>query len=189
MKRHDPVSPSELRKLLRYESQTGKLFWKPRTSEYFSNKAGKAAAICKMWNTKFAGKEALTATDDRGYKRGSIFNRSYEAHRVCFAISSGSWPTLEIDHINGNPSDNRIENLREASREEQCRNSAMPTTNKSGVVGVCWDQSRKRWAAFIHLNDKIRHLGRFQNFDDAVRIRKEAEIRNGFHPNHGRAAA
>lgn len=187
--KNDRLAPEAVALLLRYESETGKLFWLHRKETAFAHLGANASAICKMWNRKFAGKEAFTAAEARGYRRGNIFGRTYEAHRVCWAIHHGKWPEAQIDHIDGDPTNNRIENLRDASRTEQARNAAMPSTNRSGVVGVCWDRERGKWAAFIHLNNKVKHLGRFANFDAAVSARKTAEREYGFHPNHGRNAA
>lgn len=186
--KNDRLAPQMAASLLRYDSETGKLFWLPRKESSFAHLGSKASAICKMWNRKFADKEAFTAADSRGYRRGNVFGRTYEAHRVCWAIHYGKWPEHQIDHIDGDPTNNKIENLRDATRTEQARNAAMPSTNRSGVVGVCWDKSRRRWSAFIHIDNRVRHLGRFAQMDDAVRARKAAEIRFGFHPNHGRAA-
>lgn len=182
------ISIEELNSLLSLDEETGKLFWKERSADKFSSRCGKNHAFAKTWNKKFAGKEAL-ACEVKGYLRGSIFDKRYEAHQVAFAIANQRFPISSIDHINGNRKDNRPCNLREADRTMQARNAATPSTNKSGIVGVCWDKSRNKWAAFIHLNNRIKHLGRFNDFQDAVARRKSAEKEHGFHPNHGRKAA
>ena len=101
----------------------------------------------------------------------------------------GEWPTDEIDHINGNRNDNRIKNLRQVSRQENSRNMAAPSSNTSGVVGVCFCNTRMMWMSYINLMGKMRHLGFFNSFNDAVAKRKAAERQFGFHKNHGRSEA
>jgi hypothetical protein len=170
-------------KLLRYDSETGKLFWLPRPREMFST-----AHYCAAWNTKFAGKEAFTTADKFGYKQGTLLNRHYLAHRVIWLICTGSWPDGEIDHINGNPSDNRLCNLRVVSGADNLKNQKRPKNNKSGAVGVYWDMRRKKWGSAIQVNGKRKGLGNFSDFETAVSIRKAAEMEQGFHPNHGRVS-
>jgi hypothetical protein len=97
------------RKLLRYDSTTGKLFWLNRPRGFFNSDRA-----FKSWNTKYSGKEALN-TNSNGYKYGPIFKKNYKAHRVVWLLVTGHWPQLEIDHIDGNRSNNRFENLRPAT--------------------------------------------------------------------------
>lgn len=179
------LDPALLRRLLRYEPETGKLFWLPRTPDLFEPTPSHGAdRRCLAWNNRLAGKLAFTACN-RGYFIGAIFNRRYQGHRVCWAIYYGRWPEGQIDHINGNPSDNRITNLRDVSNLENGRNQRMPKNNTSGFTGVLWD--RGRWVARIKVHGRARHLGRFVNRDDAIAARVAAERAEGFHPNHGRA--
>jgi hypothetical protein len=91
----------------------------------------------------------------------------------------------DIDHINGNRRDNRIANLRAVDRRENMRNARLRSNNTSGIVGVTFSRDRKKWVAQIN-DGKVRSLGRFDKFEDAVEARKAAERRAGFHPNHGR---
>lgn len=182
--------------LLRYEVETGKLFWLPRPVELFRastfrHRTGKVAVrpaqwSCDKWNSRFAGKEAFTTVGNNGYLRGTVFYEELLAHRVIWAIVHAAWPKDQIDHINGNRIDNRLSNLREVSHAENCRNMARPTTNKSGVVGVSWDRSAGKWASRIYISGKAKHLGYFENFEDAAAARKEAEVLYGYHRNHGR---
>ena len=87
-------------------------------------------------------------------------------HRVVFYINNPSWDFYDsstdnsIDHINGNPLDNRIENLRCITNQENC-------FNYTRAKGYHWDKSRNKWQAKITLNGKTIHLGRFVNEDDA----------------------
>lgn len=184
MAKTDLLTPEELRKLLRYEPDTGKLYWLERTPDMFNDCSQGRERYCAIWNTKFAGKEALAAYEGRGNLHGRIFNRAYKAHRVAWALHQGEWPTHEIDHINHVPDDNRILNLRCVTGEENSRNLPKRADNSSGVTGVGWHKKALKWRARISVGTEI-HLGLFDVFEDAVAARKEAEIKYGFHQNHG----
>lgn len=179
-------SPEMLRKLLRYEPDTGKLFWRERTVDMFFHNDRGASWACSNWNSKHAGKEAFTAYNGDGYKNGCIFGNKYRAHRVIWAIFYGEWPRLDIDHINGVKTDNRIINLRSVSHFENSRNKTMQKNNSSGVMGVSWHKTRKRWSANIRVYGKLKNLGYFESKDDAILARKLAEVEYGFHKNHGK---
>ena len=128
-----------LRKLLRYEPETGKLFWLIRTADLFNDGYRSAAGTCANWNAKYAGKEALTSLNGNGYRQGFIFNKHFVAHRVAWALHYGVWPENEIDHINHDRADNRILNLRDVSRRENSINSKPSANNTSGFNGVHFD--------------------------------------------------
>ncbi len=181
-------SPETLRKLLRYEPETGKLFWRERGIDWFEDGGHTAQHNMRSWNSRYAGKEALTAVNTDGYRRGTIFGTRYYAHRIIWTIVHGEWPQDELDHINGNPSDNRLENLRVVTHQENGRNQKLYCSNTSGVVGVSWHKRDETWRAEIKVDGKKIHLGYFDSFDDAVAARAAAEIELGFHANHGRVA-
>lgn len=173
-----------LRALLSCDPVNGTLTWRHRPLEYFAE-AKNPERACASWNTRFAGKEALTS-DVKGYRHGSIFGSLYYAHRVIYAMATGEWPPDQIDHINGDPVDNRIQNLRAATQMENGRNQPMPCTNTSGVVGVHWHKAGGKWQASIRVGGKNIHLGMFDRIENAAQARKFAEIEYGFHENHGR---
>ena len=181
-------SPEVLRQLLRYEPDTGKLFWKERGPEWFSDGKILARVRSAQWNTKYAGREALTGRHN-GYCAGVIrqFGWKLYAHRVVWAIYYGTWPENQIDHVNGVRSDNRIENLRDASSSENSRNMARGARNKSGVVGVSKCGDTGKWVASIYIGGgKTKRIGKFLSIEDAASARKAAEAKYGYHPNHGR---
>lgn len=178
----DLPDPELLRKLLRYEPETGKLFWRERPREMFIRYAD-----FLTWNTRYAGKEAFTSKDNNGYRQGSIFKKMHKAHRVILAIAYGEYPSGSTDHINGDPGDNRLENLRATTQAENMRNTAMPKNNTSGVVGVYWFKRTNAWRAAIKVGGKNKHLGYFKSKDSAIAARAAAEIEHGFHENHGRS--
>lgn len=181
----DLPSPELLRKLIRYDPETGKLFWRTRTADMFPH-TGRAARICKTFNSQLAGKEAFTSLNGDGYQQGTIFGRYYPAHRVIWSIHYGTWPDDQIDHINGVRNDNRIENLRDVSQHENQRNAKKRDDNTSGVTGVYRDKATGKWEARIRVYGRLKYLGSFGNIEDAASARKAAEAEFGFHKNHGK---
>lgn len=176
------IDPAILPVLLRYEPETGKLFWRRRPREYFVSDKGFAC-----WNGKHAGQEAFTSTEGRHlYHNGRILGRSLKAHRVIWALVHGKWPTGQIDHINGNRQDNRLVNLREVSRLENHRNMKRFKNNTSGHAGVI--PFKGRWQARITVDYRGIHLGTFDTVEEAVAARAQADIKYKFHKNHGRPA-
>lgn len=85
----------------------------------------------------------------------------------------------QIDHINGNRDDNRIENLREVTIQENRKNVTV-ARNASGVVGVTWAKKEGNWRASISINGRAINLGHFQNLEDAIACRKQAELEYGY---------
>ncbi len=112
-----------------------------------------------------------------GHIQIRIDGKPYLAHRLIFFMVTGRWPEGEIDHINGDPSDNRWSNLREATHAENGRNLRKMSHNTSGVPGVSWYARLGKWQAQIQVNRKKIHLGYFTDFEDAVAARRAAEIK------------
>ena len=172
-------TPEELRKLLRYEPETGKLFWLQRPDSMF-----KSQRDARAWNTRYSGKEAFTSCDSHGYHRGSILNHDFLAHRIIWVIETGNSPHDEIDHVNGNIKDNRISNLRQATRFENAKNTRIHYNNKSGCKGVYWNTMANKWHVQI-VSNKIHHyLGVFDNLKDAYKAYADASIK--FHGEFSR---
>lgn len=180
----DQMLPSQavLNQFLRYEPDTGKLYWRERTDEMFTGGDDRTHTV---WNSRYAGKEAFITPNEKGYLYGSIHKQKMKAHRVIWKMVTGEEPD-QIDHINGDTADNRWENLRDVEGWQNQRNMKRPKNNTSGQIGVSWDSARSLWAAEIWNRGKKHALGRFESFDDAVAARKAAQERFGFHPNHGR---
>lgn len=170
-----------LHALFSYDPETGKFFWKERSA---SMDCGLMSA--GWWNARYAGRETGWV-DQKGYVIIELYNKKCRAHRIAWQMSGRPWTGEQIDHINGDKSDNRISNLRCVSNAENAKNAKIGSRNKSGVVGVCWIERDARWAAHIQVNGKTKNLGMFQSFTDACRARKTAEAELGFHPNHGRS--
>lgn len=126
--------------------------------------------------------------DKRQHTNTHIKHVLYPNHRIIWAMHYGVWPTKFLDHINGDPTDNRIENLREVTNQENCKNARIGKNNTSGRVGVSYygHNGWSKWHAYIRGNGKLISLGYFEDFDAAVAAREAAEIEHGYHPNHGR---
>ena len=171
------MDQEELQQLLHYDPNTGTLTWKARSGD------GREA---RRWNTRYAGETAGHKTSD-GYVCVVIGGKQYKAHRLAWLYAKGRWPDLSIDHINGDPLDNRISNLRDVSHAENCRNQGVPKNNTSGHVGVCLNKRRKKWHAYYRHNGKNVHLGLFNCPTAAAITRMRADQETGlFHANHGR---
>lgn len=183
------IDAALLRHLLRYEPETGKLFWARRDVMLFEATAAKSAETqCLWWNGRFADKEAFTASGAHSARHGKIFGQPYYAHIVIWALQTGAWPENDIDHEDGVRSNNVWANLRDVTHQVNMQNKQVYKSSKSGVHGVAWRESRRRWQAYITVNKRRSHLGYFNNKDSAVAARMTAEREAGcFHANHGRA--
>ena len=171
-----------LRKVLTYDPNTGILTWLPRPKEHF-----KTHAAFIRWNKLHAGKPAFASGKVGDYKTGALDGVNYMAHRIAWAHVYGDMGSKEIDHINGDRSDNRLQNLRAVSRLQNTQNRKLNSISKSGVCGVEWHQQCRKWKAYINANKRRVYLGVYVNLEDAIAARKAAEVKYGFHPNHGRS--
>ena len=185
---YDDLTFELLHSILTYDSETGDLYWKSRPVDMF-----KTLNAARSWNTKWANKKAGCPTNTMpnskyGYWKIhiKILGKNRIAHKIAWFMYYGYWPKNQIDHINGNPLDNRIENLRDVCIQDNHRNKSRFCSNTSGVTGVSWNNKKKKWIASIRTGPKPTYLGSFINKEDAIAARKEAEIKYGFHENHGR---
>jgi hypothetical protein len=83
---------------------------------------------------------------------------------------------LVVDHINGDPLDNRRENMRVCTRSQNIRNAKIKKTNKSGYKGVSWFKRKRKWVAYIHYMYKSYHLGYFNDLEDAAKAYDKAAL-------------
>ena len=170
------VSQEQLRELLDYDPETGELRWKP--------KAGSEWQI--SWNVRHAGKPALAASNGKyGHRVGQLFGRKVYAHRVIWAWMTGGWPEQEIDHINGDTSDNRWCNLREANGSQQRANSVWPGRSLPRGVYRNNQIGGRAYIAAITINGQYVYLGAFDTPKEAHEAyRKAAEEHQGEHAYH-----
>lgn len=178
MSTNENLSPEIVKQLLRYDPETGLLFWRHREDEFFPTTRAAFA-----WNSKYANKQAFTCLGAGGYYKGGILGHIFQAHRVIWALVHGEWPDNEIDHLNHERGDNRIVNLRAVTRRQNQLNHKLHSNSWTGVHGV--DLRKGKWRASIRIYGDNKFLGSFATKKDAVKARKRAEKRNGFHPNHG----
>jgi hypothetical protein len=164
MATRDSITPEYLRQMLEYDPDTGVLTWLPRTSEMFGEYGGEQSA--KWFNENMAGKPAGSGSG--GYVRIQINGLTFAAARVAWALYHGEWPVGEIDHINCVKFDNRIANLRVASRAENSRNKCVRSKNKLGVKGVHFDARKKRYVVQLKLLGKTIYRKRFRTIDEAA---------------------
>lgn len=142
------ISQETLRAIISYDAETGDFRW------LLSKGRAQAGSL--------AG-----AIDTQGYRLIGLNGRLYRAHRLAWFWTYGEWPTKHLDHINGDPLDNRLANLREATDAENNCNRGPTKKNKAGIKGVWWRYDRSKWCAQIRVNGKSRHLGHFDSAEDA----------------------
>lgn len=159
-----------LREALRYDRDTGLLFWRPRPIHHFSNDHKWSAKQAQArWNTQYAHTPAFRQPGKRGYLSGTIDGKTLTAHRVAWAIVMGYYSTETIDHANGDRHDNRWANLRLASRSQQSRNCSPNKSGTSRYLGVSFRKERQNWRAVIFVDGKQMYLGSFRDEEAAAR--------------------
>jgi hypothetical protein len=176
--------PSQLAPFLRYDDDSGLLFWRIRHEGMPYGDWTVSLKAARRFNACHAGKSAGYTVD--GYRMIRIFQHSFRFSRVVWALHHNVWPDLILDHIDGNPLNNRIENLREVTFAENARNQGLRRDNMSGHTGVSFHKRVGKWAARIKIGGGDKHLGYFDAFEDACSCRQKASVLYGYHPNHGR---
>jgi hypothetical protein len=148
------IDAQTARQLLDYNPATGAFTWRWRPEADLK------------WNAKHAGKPA--GSYSHGYTRINVGKRLYYAHRVAWLMLTGSWPDGQLDHINGDGTDNRLCNLRPCSQAENTQNLGPNKRNSTGFVGVTFSKRDGRWRAQIRANYKQFNLGSFNSPEDAA---------------------
>jgi hypothetical protein len=175
----DRVSPDKLRQLLRYDPETGALYWRARPDDMFGT-----VAKSRRWNTRYADKRAFTALDKDGYLIGTVLGSGHRAQRVAWAIAFGARPSAEVDHIDRDRVNNRLSNLREASRRENNLNTRSRSGTTSQYRGVKRRASAAKWIAQIQIDGRKEHLGTFADEAEAARAYDAAaRLRHGAYAN------
>ena len=139
-----------MKDLLNYDPETGVITW------------------VKPSSTKLKPGDIAGSDTGNGYRRVFVNGRKYLAHRLAWYLHYGVWPSKNIDHINGDPSDNRIENLRDVSQSVNIR-------NQGRLAGVTWNKALKKWEVALTVDYRKIYLGVFDDWFDAVCARKSAE--------------
>jgi len=144
------MTPQEVRSLFDYDAASGALRWKQNRGR-----------------NKTAGQIAGTRRRD-GYCAVKIVGHNYLVHRLAWAWTYGEWPML-LDHIDMDPSNNRLANLRAATHSQNKANRGATISNTSGFKGVTLDKTLKvkPWKAAIKFNSKMINLGTFATPEEA----------------------
>jgi len=146
------ITQNKLKELLKYSPEAGNFIWNAVVGRRI--KAGNLAGTPQ--------------------KRGSISikigGRQYLAHRLVWLYVHGEFPSNLIDHIDGNPSNNRLDNIRECTNSENLKNQATSKRNTSGFKGVTFHKLTGKWQAGARLNGKRIHLGLFSTPEEASQV-------------------
>jgi hypothetical protein len=151
------LTAERAREVLSYNPETGAFMWR------------------KTLNARGLVGSVAGTSRSNGYRIIGVDGVPYLAHRLAWLMVHGAWPRAEVDHANGNPGDNRLCNLREANRSQNCKNIRVPKDNTSGALGVSWFGQTQRWRARIVCDGVEISLGYFRSKDDAIAARKAAE--------------
>lgn len=161
------------RQLLTYIPETGELIWKRPPGRKI-----KAGAI--------AGTVSRKRGERTAYISVMIYRKHYRAHRLAWLITHGRWPTEFIDHINGNGLDNRLCNLREATRAQNKQNAPCQSNSRTGLKGVVINKLSGKFTARIGHFGRSLYLGTFDTPEDAHKAyRDAADILHGEFANYG----
>lgn len=147
---HKDIDPLYVASRLSYNPETGDLFWTENPL-----------------NWKVQGKKA-GCVDGQGYIVIRMAQSNYRAHRLACVLSGIDVKGKDVDHINGDPLDNRLENLRVASHQENMRNQKKREGTSSKWKGVTWDKQRGKWNAKIRHSYKTINLGRYDDEREAA---------------------
>lgn len=113
--------------------------------------------------------DKIVGSNCNGYLIVNLDGKFYRLHRLVWLYMYGKFPENQIDHIDGDRCNNKLQNLREATNSENARNKSKYKKNKSGYKGVYWIEESEKWRASIILdNKKTKHIGLYENLEDAV---------------------
>lgn len=175
----DAIDQKTVRQFFDYGGD-GMLRWRARDLEMFSSRWA-----WKVWNTKNPGNVA-GADRANGYRSFRILGKSVQMHRLVYIYHHGDIPDgCFIDHIDGNPRNNRIENLRAVSQSINCRNKVRQSNNTSGSTGVSWHKDRRKWQAYGKVCGKTTYLGIHAKKEDAELAVLAFRKNNDFTERHG----
>ena len=141
------------------------------TRDYFDYIDGVLYWKVQKSNVVKVGQPAGSLDERTGYYRIHINSKLHKTHRLIFLYHHGYMPT-QVDHIDGDRMNNRIENLREATSSQNNQNRK--ATSSSGVKGVVWHKQSKKWIASICVNRKGVHLGSFLSIEEAALVANKA---------------
>lgn len=124
-------------------------------------------------------------SNGKTYRLIRIDNTNYRVHRLAWLYITGSFPNKNIDHIDGDGTNNKFSNLRSVDQQENQRNKRKYANNKSGLSGVFFNRTLEKWEAHIGIHGRRKYLGVFDDKFEAICAKKSAESKYRFHQNHG----
>lgn len=165
------ISQGVVKSLLQYDPDTGIFTWLPRDCQGF-NRAGKPVG------------HKFSSRNGKQYVTIGVDGRQYLAHRLAFVYMEGYMPD-EVDHEDGDSLNNKWLNLKDADHTSNMRNTKLREDNSSGQSGVTFNKRLGKWNARINVGGYRKHLGYFDDKQEAISVRKQAEVECGYHQNHG----
>jgi len=186
--KYKELTHDRVRDLFDYNPEQGLLIWKERPLEDF-----KTEGAWKIWNTRYSGEvfgytyntNKIGKTPDIRRKGTINTVKDYLHYRLVWIYHNKKIPKM-LDHIDRNSLNDSIENLRPTNYMYNNRNISIPSNNTSGVIGIGFCKKNNKWKARLTIKGREIHLGLFTNIESAIKARKEAEIKYGFFPNHGK---
>ena len=160
----------EAKELFTYNRETGVIKWRKRM----------------VGGGQHGNLVAGGASSSDGYARVCFKGKKYLVHRIAMLLAYGFYgDELEVDHINHVRDDNRLVNLRFATRTDNGRNLSISSRNATGVTGVYYHKRSRKYMARITVDRVIIYLGIFSTLEGATKARKDADIKYKFNANHG----
>lgn len=166
MAKRIPITADYVRSRIDYDPETGIFTWRARTVRVQQD---------KTWNSRFAGKVA-GKRDAKGYRVITLDYRGYRGHRLAWLLAHGEWPDADIDHADQDKANDRLANLRHATKKQNRWNEGLRRNNTSGFKGVYLNKPLKKWQAFITIDGKPKYLGIFAKVEDAALARDRAAV-------------
>jgi len=177
------LSPELVRQLIHYDPATGEFTWKVRDE---------VTGADRTFNKRFSGRKALINVGANGYRVGAIKCVCVYAHRVAWAWVNGVWPVGEIDHVDGDRTNNAFSNLRQVTRSENAKNLGHRKNKPSGLPkGVFKNpkQGPSPFKAQIVVRKKAIFLGLFRDADSASEAYRAAAKKYGYSGRHAEAGS
>ena len=140
------LTAEQLRAALNYDHETGIFRWRERPN------------VRATTNARLAGKQAGCTRHD-GYVSIRVNTVQLLAHRLAWLHVHGTWPGTNVDHIDGNPNNNRINNLRQATQLQNTKNRRASAINSHGFKGISWHKKACKWSSQIMKDGKSIYLG------------------------------
>ena len=170
MAKREDISADLVRQLLDYDPETGVFTYKARKPEQFKGGEHSAIHTCNKWNSRCAGSVAGSVAG-RGHIDIAINRVNYRAHRLAWLYVYGKWPENGVDHIDGNPANNRLSNLRDATQAQNMRNAKKYRTNATGEKNVGFDKRRGLYHLSFTIDGTQRHFAYYETLEEARRDR------------------